>query len=75
MSTVTVPAVAPRPGDPAITEQAIAETKDGCLSWMLHALGVPDYPAVVHGYGSVIGTGKAVVSWVPPASNPPEARR
>ena len=33
------------------------------LPWMLSAMDVPDYPAIVHGYGSVIGTGNAVVEW------------
>ncbi len=47
------------------TQQATAETKEGSLSWMLAALGVPDYPAEVHAYGTVIGTGNAVVEWDP----------
>jgi 2-aminophenol/2-amino-5-chlorophenol 1,6-dioxygenase beta subunit len=47
------------------TEQATAETKEGSLSWMLAALDVPDYPAEVHAYGTVIGTGNAVVEWDP----------
>jgi 2-aminophenol/2-amino-5-chlorophenol 1,6-dioxygenase beta subunit len=37
--------------------------KAGALAWMLSALNVPSYPAVVHGYGTVIGTGNAVVEW------------
>jgi 2-aminophenol/2-amino-5-chlorophenol 1,6-dioxygenase subunit beta len=40
-----------------------AEVKAGALSWMLSALDVPDYPATVHAYGTVIGTGNAVVEW------------
>ena len=28
-----------------------------------YALGVPDYPGEVYGYGTVIGTGNAVVEW------------
>ena len=51
---------------PDFTEQAISETKDGSLSWLLSALEYPDYPAEVYGYGSVIGTGNAVVGWHPP---------
>ena len=43
--------------------RASAEVKAGALSWMLSAMGVPDYPAIVHGYGTVIGTGNAVVEW------------
>lgn len=45
------------------TEQATAETDGGSLTWMLSALGFPEYPAEVHGYGTVIGTGNAVVEW------------
>lgn len=45
------------------TEQATAETDGGSLTWMLSALDFPSYPAEVHGYGTVIGTGNAVVEW------------
>ncbi len=45
------------------TEQASAETDGGSLSWMLSALDFPTYPAELHGYGTVIGTGNAVVEW------------
>ncbi len=48
---------------PEFIDMASAEVKAGALSWMLSALGVPDYPAIVHGYGTVIGTGNAVVEW------------
>ncbi len=44
-------------------DMASAEVKAGALAWMLHALGIPDYPAEVHGYGNVIGTGNAIVEW------------
>jgi 2-aminophenol/2-amino-5-chlorophenol 1,6-dioxygenase beta subunit len=47
------------------TEQATAETDGGSLTWLLGALGVPDYPATLHGYGTVIGTGNAVMEWRP----------
>lgn len=50
---------------PDFIEQATSECKDGSLTWMLGALGVPDYPATVHAYGTVIGTGNAVVEWDP----------
>lgn len=50
---------------PDFIEQSMAETKDGSLTWLLGALDVPDYPAEVHAYGSVIGTGNAVVEWNP----------
>jgi 2-aminophenol/2-amino-5-chlorophenol 1,6-dioxygenase beta subunit len=49
------------------TEQATAETDGGSLTWMLSALDFPKYPAEVHGYGTVIGTGNAVVEWREPA--------
>jgi len=45
------------------TEQATAETDGGSLSWMLSALDFPTSPAELHGYGSVIGTGNAVMEW------------
>jgi len=48
------------------TEQATAETDGGSLSWMLGAMDFPDQPAEVHGYGTVIGTGNAVVEWRAP---------
>lgn len=44
-------------------DMSVAEVKAGALAWMLSALGIPDYPAEVHGYGTVIGTGNAVVEW------------
>ncbi|MGE0763798.1 MAG: tRNA U-34 5-methylaminomethyl-2-thiouridine biosynthesis protein [Bdellovibrionales bacterium] len=45
------------------TEQATAETDAGSLTWMLSALNLPTYPAEVHAYGTVIGTGNAIVEW------------
>ena len=48
---------------PDFIEQTESEANAGCLSWLLAALGFPDYPAEVHGYGTVIGTGNAVVEW------------
>jgi 2-aminophenol/2-amino-5-chlorophenol 1,6-dioxygenase beta subunit len=45
------------------TEQATAETDSGSLSWLMAALDFPSRPAEVHGYGTVIGTGNAVVEW------------
>lgn len=48
---------------PDFIEQAASECKDGSLTWLLGAMGVPDLPATVHGYGTVIGTGNAVVEW------------
>jgi 2-aminophenol/2-amino-5-chlorophenol 1,6-dioxygenase beta subunit len=37
--------------------------KAGSLTWLIAALGFPDTPAEVQGYGTVIGTGNAVVEW------------
>ncbi len=48
---------------PEFMDMASAEVKAGALTWMLSALGMPSYPAEVHSYGSVIGTGNAVVEW------------
>ncbi len=48
---------------PDFTEQATAETDGGGLSWLLSAMEFPKVPAEVHGYGTVIGTGNAVVEW------------
>lgn len=48
---------------PDFTEQATAETDGGSLTWMMSAMNFPTYPAEVHGYGTVIGTGNAVVEW------------
>jgi 2-aminophenol/2-amino-5-chlorophenol 1,6-dioxygenase beta subunit len=52
---------------PDFIEQAVAETRDGSLTWLLSALDFPEYPAEVYGYGTVIGTGNAVVGWDPQA--------
>jgi 2-aminophenol/2-amino-5-chlorophenol 1,6-dioxygenase beta subunit len=57
---------------PEFTTQAIAETDAGALTWMLSALGFPDYPAELYGYGTVIGTGNAVMGWIP-SPEPTEA--
>ena len=48
---------------PDFTEQTIGETDSGGLSWMLSAMDFPQVPAEVHGYGTVIGTGNAVVEF------------
>jgi len=45
-------------------EQSVSETKAGSLTWLMGGLSFPTYPAQVHAYGSVIGTGNAVVSWM-----------
>ncbi len=48
---------------PDFIDQAVSECKDGSLTWLLGAMGLPEVPATVHGYGTVIGTGNAVVEW------------
>jgi len=50
---------------PDFIDQTESEVKAGALTWLLAALGFPDYPAEVQGYGTVIGTGNAVVEWDP----------
>jgi 2-aminophenol/2-amino-5-chlorophenol 1,6-dioxygenase subunit beta len=50
---------------PDFIQQSVSECKEGGFTWLLGALDVPDYPALVHGYGSVIGTGNAIVEWRP----------
>lgn len=48
---------------PDFTEQTIAETDAGSLSWMISALDFPTYPAEIHAYGTVIGTGNVIAEW------------
>ena len=48
---------------PDFTEHAIAETDSGALTWLISAMDYPAFPAEVHAYGTVIGTGNAVVEW------------
>lgn len=48
---------------PEFMEKTAAEVKAGALVWMLSAMGFPKMPATVHGYGTVIGTGNAVMEW------------
>lgn len=55
---------------PEFTSQATAETDSGAMSWMLAALGLPDLPGEVYAYGTVIGTGNAVVGWFPEGGAP-----
>jgi len=50
---------------PDFIEQAMSECREGGFTWLLGALGMPKYPGHVHGYGSVIGTGNAIVEWSP----------
>lgn len=50
---------------PDLIDNATSEADAGSLSWLLASLGLPTYPAELHGYGTVIGTGNAVVEWDP----------
>jgi len=50
---------------PQFCREAFAEIKAGGLTWMLEAMGRPRYGAKLHGYGTVIGTGNAVMEWFP----------
>lgn len=48
---------------PEFMKETFAEVKAGSLTWMLSAMNMPKIPAKFHGYGSVIGTGNAVMEW------------
>jgi 2-aminophenol/2-amino-5-chlorophenol 1,6-dioxygenase beta subunit len=50
---------------PEFTEHTVSETDAGSLTWMLSALDFPTYPAEIYAYGTVIGTGNTVASWIP----------
>lgn len=50
---------------PEFTSQAVAETDSGALTWLIAALGVPKLAGELYAYGTVIGTGNAVVGWYP----------
>ena len=49
---------------PDFIDQSVSECRDGSLTWLLGAMGLPEIPATVHAYGTVIGTGNAVVGWM-----------
>jgi 2-aminophenol/2-amino-5-chlorophenol 1,6-dioxygenase beta subunit len=51
---------------PEFVEQAVSEADSGALTWMLGALDYPEYPAELYAYGTVIGTGNAVMAFYPP---------
>ncbi|WP_432847927.1 hypothetical protein ACQPXB_44280 [Amycolatopsis sp. CA-161197] len=59
------PTSALRTAIPEHIEASEAETKSGSLSWLLAALGWPDTTGDILGYGTIIGTGNAVVEWRP----------
>ena len=46
-------------------EQSASETRSGSLTWLLSALDFSPKPAEIHAYGTVIGTGNAVVEFEP----------
>jgi 2-aminophenol/2-amino-5-chlorophenol 1,6-dioxygenase beta subunit len=48
---------------PQFIQEAFAEVKSGAFTWMYAAMGYPNIPAELHGYGNVIGTGNAVMEW------------
>lgn len=51
---------------PEVIEHSIAETDSGALTWMLSAMDFPKYEAELYAYGTVIGTGNAIMGWFPP---------
>ena len=48
---------------PKFIEEAFAEVKSGAFTWMFAAMGYPELAGELHGYGTVIGTGNAVMEW------------
>ncbi|ABE31803.1 2-aminophenol 1,6-dioxygenase beta subunit [Paraburkholderia xenovorans LB400] len=48
---------------PQFIEEAFAEIKSGAFTWMHAAMGYPELAGKLHGYGTVIGTGNAVIEW------------
>ena len=48
---------------PQFIEEAHAEVKSGAFTWMFAAMGYPEMAGKLHGYGTVIGTGNAVMEW------------
>ncbi len=48
---------------PQFIEEAFAEIKSGAFTWMFAAMDYPEIPGELHGYGTVIGTGNAVMEW------------
>jgi 2-aminophenol/2-amino-5-chlorophenol 1,6-dioxygenase beta subunit len=48
---------------PDFIQEAFAEVKSGAFTWMFSAMGYPNLPGELHGYGTVIGTGNAVMEW------------
>lgn len=48
---------------PTFIEETFAELKSGAFTWMFSAMGYPEIPGELYGYGAVIGTGNAVMGW------------
>lgn len=48
---------------PEWVEEAFAEVKSGAFPWMVSAMDYTEVPAELYGYGTVIGTGNAVMEW------------
>jgi 2-aminophenol/2-amino-5-chlorophenol 1,6-dioxygenase beta subunit len=48
---------------PQFIDEAHAEVKSGAFTWMFAAMGYPKMAGKLHGYGTVIGTGNAVMEW------------
>ncbi len=48
---------------PQFIDEAFAEVKSGAFTWMHSAMGYPELAGKLHGYGTVIGTGNAVIEW------------
>ena len=48
---------------PQFIDEAFAEVKSGAFTWMFAAMNYPEIAAELYGYGTVIGTGNAVMEW------------
>ena len=48
---------------PQFINEAFAEVKSGAFTWMFSAMQYPELAGELHGYGTVIGTGNAVMEW------------
>jgi 2-aminophenol/2-amino-5-chlorophenol 1,6-dioxygenase beta subunit len=48
---------------PQFIDEAFAEVKSGAFTWMHAAMQYPEIGAELFGYGTVIGTGNAVMEW------------
>ena len=48
---------------PQFIDEAFAEVKAGSFTWMFAAMDYPEIAGELHGYGTVLGTGNAVVEW------------